>query len=230
MLDGLPSVADLDGPNVVDTFSELRQWVRRLSVSGQLQAAGLLVNLERRRTIFSFLCRIVEDRLRRNLARQVLRTLSSLQEWTSNDAISDSDLAVALGESPVCDGGGSCKDVPQMDSFVGSAASSTASPSTSRDSCTPGLPGVDNPVSGAQPSHSAMEAESPQRAEMILEPLAAQAMCILCTASPAVMTFIHGQSGHTACCKPCALEVQRRQGKCPVCRLRFTSIIRNYTV
>ena len=29
-------------------------------------------------------------------------------------------------------------------------------------------------------------------------------------------TFVHGTTGHTVCCKPCADKVFLRRGKCPV--------------
>jgi len=52
--------------------------------------------------------------------------------------------------------------------------------------------------------------------------------CIVCMDRSANATFIHGQTGHTACCLACALELQRRGETCPVCRLEFTAVIRNY--
>eukprot|EP00427_Karlodinium_veneficum_P024788 CAMPEP_0169119030 /NCGR_PEP_ID=MMETSP1015-20121227/31326_1 /TAXON_ID=342587 /ORGANISM="Karlodinium micrum, Strain CCMP2283" /LENGTH=329 /DNA_ID=CAMNT_0009181857 /DNA_START=75 /DNA_END=1064 /DNA_ORIENTATION=+ len=55
-----------------------------------------------------------------------------------------------------------------------------------------------------------------------------QALCIVCVKAVADATFVHGLTGHTACCLPCAQEVQRRCQSCPVCRLPFTAVIRNF--
>lgn len=59
-------------------------------------------------------------------------------------------------------------------------------------------------------------------------PALGQSLCIVCVKAAAVATFVHGLTGHTACCLPCAQEVQRRGCSCPVCRLPFTSVIRNF--
>lgn len=55
-----------------------------------------------------------------------------------------------------------------------------------------------------------------------------QAVCIVCVKAAAVATFVHGLTGHTACCLRCAQEVQRRGNACPVCRQDFTAVIRNF--
>jgi hypothetical protein len=55
-----------------------------------------------------------------------------------------------------------------------------------------------------------------------------QALCIVCVKAVADATFVHGLTGHTACCLSCAQEVQRRCHTCPVCRLPFTAVIRNF--
>lgn len=55
-----------------------------------------------------------------------------------------------------------------------------------------------------------------------------QATCIVCVKAVADATFVHGLTGHTACCMPCAQEVERRGHSCPVCRSPFTAVIRNF--
>eukprot|EP00927_Polykrikos_kofoidii_P059435 TRINITY_DN5458_c0_g1_i1.p1 TRINITY_DN5458_c0_g1~~TRINITY_DN5458_c0_g1_i1.p1 ORF type:complete len:206 (-),score=35.20 TRINITY_DN5458_c0_g1_i1:171-788(-) len=201
LLDGLPSVVDLDGPNAVDTFSELRQWVRRVSVHRQLQAAGRLVSLEQRRAIFCFLCRLADDKIRRNLARQILTTLATVEEWTRDNAIDDLVVAVALGQMQPEDVGISA----DVGSQVHSPSATTESPMALSPQCEGSSSNVFCDVELSQPSALPEEA-------------------------PAVMTFVHGESGHTACCYDCAMEVQRRRRRCPVCRQQFTSVIRNYTL
>ncbi|CAK0843667.1 unnamed protein product [Prorocentrum cordatum] len=54
--------------------------------------------------------------------------------------------------------------------------------------------------------------------------------CVVCAEAAAVATFVHGATGHTACCVPCAEELQRRRDlRCPVCRQPFTSVIRTFS-
>lgn len=57
---------------------------------------------------------------------------------------------------------------------------------------------------------------------------ASEAICIVCMERPVNATFIHGHTGHTACCLGCALALQVRGETCPVCRREFSSVIRNY--
>jgi len=64
------------------------------------------------------------------------------------------------------------------------------------------------------------EARPPQPGEPI---------CVVCAEAAAVATFVHGSTGHTACCIPCAREVQRRNGTCPLCRRQFQAVIRNFS-
>jgi len=59
-------------------------------------------------------------------------------------------------------------------------------------------------------------------------PALGQSLCIVCVKAAAVATFVHGLTGHTACCLACAQEVERRGRSCPVCRQVFTSVIRNF--
>lgn len=55
-----------------------------------------------------------------------------------------------------------------------------------------------------------------------------QATCVVCQEFAAVATFVHGSTGHTACCVRCAREVQQRGASCPMCRRRFGAVIRNF--
>lgn len=60
-------------------------------------------------------------------------------------------------------------------------------------------------------------------------PLGDKGVCIVCADELANATFVHGSTGHTACCLPCALELERRGSACPICRQPFTAVIRNYS-
>merc|ERR1712218_259432 len=55
-------------------------------------------------------------------------------------------------------------------------------------------------------------------------------VCIICTESRANATFVHGSTGHTACCVECAEQMCTQGGTCPICRQGFTAVIRNFTV
>merc|ERR1712217_775247 len=59
-------------------------------------------------------------------------------------------------------------------------------------------------------------------------PEAGQATCVVCQELAAVATFIHGTTGHTACCVGCARQVQQHKQGCPVCRRPFVAVIRNF--
>lgn len=55
-----------------------------------------------------------------------------------------------------------------------------------------------------------------------------EATCVVCMEAAAVVTFVHGATGHTCACVPCAKEVQRYGMHCPVCRRKFRTIIRSF--
>lgn len=55
-------------------------------------------------------------------------------------------------------------------------------------------------------------------------------ICIVCADAQANATFVHGLTGHTACCVECADQLRKRGDTCPVCRQDITAVIRNFTV
>lgn len=55
-----------------------------------------------------------------------------------------------------------------------------------------------------------------------------RAECIICLSAPVQATFIHGDTGHTACCMPCAQALKQRGAVCPVCRQPVSAVIRNF--
>jgi len=88
VLEGLPPLADfqkMDG--LADTFSSLRSWVRRVSNHGELAQAGHFLDTEYRRSIFAFLYRVAENTLRQKLAKEVLTTLTGMEEWCRDGAV-----------------------------------------------------------------------------------------------------------------------------------------------
>mmetsp|Transcript_66046 Transcript_66046/g.157936 ORF Transcript_66046/g.157936 Transcript_66046/m.157936 type:complete len:357 (-) Transcript_66046:112-1182(-) len=54
--------------------------------------------------------------------------------------------------------------------------------------------------------------------------------CVICMDAPAVITFVHGSTGHTAACLICASGLPPCAGKCPVCRQTYSLRIQNFNV
>ena len=52
--------------------------------------------------------------------------------------------------------------------------------------------------------------------------------CIVCMDAKKNATFIHGTSGHTACCLPCAQMVLANHGKCSICMQPIEKVIQNF--
>ena len=52
---------------------------------------------------------------------------------------------------------------------------------------------------------------------------------MICLVAPAVATFVHGDSGHTAACMPCAETIRQGESpRCPICRAANFRIIQNF--
>lgn len=52
--------------------------------------------------------------------------------------------------------------------------------------------------------------------------------CLVCFSSHRNATFVHGESGHIACCLECARVLKGRGDPCPVCRLPVDSVIQHF--
>jgi len=52
--------------------------------------------------------------------------------------------------------------------------------------------------------------------------------CLVCFSSYRNSTFVHGESGHIACCLECARVLKGRGDPCPVCRLPIDSVIQHF--
>lgn len=52
--------------------------------------------------------------------------------------------------------------------------------------------------------------------------------CLVCFSSHRNSTFVHGESGHIACCLECARVLKGRGDPCPVCRLPIDSVIQHF--
>jgi len=55
--------------------------------------------------------------------------------------------------------------------------------------------------------------------------------CIICQEKTINSTFVHGNSGHSLCCYPCAQNIfnQKEDPQCPICRQNLDQVILNYT-
>lgn len=52
--------------------------------------------------------------------------------------------------------------------------------------------------------------------------------CLVCFSACRNATFVHGESGHIACCLECARVLKGRGDPCPVCRLPVDSVIQHF--
>lgn len=80
----------------------------------------------------------------------------------------------------------------------------------------------------SEAEQASIDAEEAAVTAMIADGTAGTGTCVICFDRPAIMTFVHGRTGHKACCPQCARQIPRR--KCPVCRQTFSSVILTYSV
>jgi hypothetical protein len=52
--------------------------------------------------------------------------------------------------------------------------------------------------------------------------------CLICFSSHRNATFVHGETGHIACCLECARVLKGRGDPCPVCRLPVDTVIQHF--
>lgn len=52
--------------------------------------------------------------------------------------------------------------------------------------------------------------------------------CVVCLSSARNATFVHGETGHIACCLNCARALKARGDSCPVCRMRIDLVIQHF--
>lgn len=52
--------------------------------------------------------------------------------------------------------------------------------------------------------------------------------CLVCFSSQRTATFVHGETGHIACCLECARVLKGRGDPCPVCRLPVDAVIQHF--
>eukprot|EP00656_Telonema_subtile_P053224 TRINITY_DN7646_c0_g4_i1.p1 TRINITY_DN7646_c0_g4~~TRINITY_DN7646_c0_g4_i1.p1 ORF type:complete len:267 (-),score=98.88 TRINITY_DN7646_c0_g4_i1:110-910(-) len=80
-------------------------------------------------------------------------------------------------------------------------------------------------VRGAKAELQRRQVEDLQRER---EALIEKKLCAVCMAEEADATFVHGDSGHQACCHECALAVKTSTGKCPICNQQIEAVIRHF--
>lgn len=212
------------GDCMVDTFIEFRSWMRLMNHQGTLVAAGNVLDVSSKQCIFNFIAAVAQNRLRQNLAREAFLQLASIDEWTRGGALDDATFMTAMGEMP---GQSLDQRAPVLGQSTCVAPTGQALSSQRNDAGQQtGLQEAQEELSepcftGTEPASEGGEDERRQ----------ATTTCVICSDAPAVMTFVHGSSGHTACCPACAAQIQNRgYRRCPVCRQRFSSVIRNFGV
>ena len=52
--------------------------------------------------------------------------------------------------------------------------------------------------------------------------------CAICFENRPLATLVHGSSGHTICCRPCAIDLVNLKHPCPICRQKVEAIIDVY--
>lgn len=52
--------------------------------------------------------------------------------------------------------------------------------------------------------------------------------CLVCFSATRTATFVHGETGHIACCLECARVLKGRGDACPVCRLPIDHVIQHF--
>jgi len=52
--------------------------------------------------------------------------------------------------------------------------------------------------------------------------------CVICLSNPRNCTFVHGDTGHIACCLECARVVKANGDSCPVCRNPIEKVIQHF--
>jgi len=55
-----------------------------------------------------------------------------------------------------------------------------------------------------------------------------ESLCVVCLTDARNATFVHGETGHIACCLLCARALQARGDSCPVCRLPVDVVIQHF--
>ena len=53
-------------------------------------------------------------------------------------------------------------------------------------------------------------------------------LCVVCLSAPRNASFIHGETGHIACCLRCARALKARGDTCPVCRMHIERVIQHF--
>lgn len=100
---GLPPQSALDDldRDPRETFQALRNWLKSQQREDTLVAAGRSLDSNYRRSLFAFLCAIPARKpIFQNQARELLEGLKDINEWRSDDVVSDGELQAALTPAP----------------------------------------------------------------------------------------------------------------------------------
>ncbi|KAJ1451222.1 hypothetical protein M885DRAFT_530364 [Pelagophyceae sp. CCMP2097] len=80
----------------------------------------------------------------------------------------------------------------------------------------------------AGPAANSAGSERQTMAEKIQDAINAETLCIVCLSAARNATFVHGETGHIACCLGCARALKSRSDTCPVCRTPIDIVIQHF--
>mmetsp|Transcript_11981 Transcript_11981/g.16204 ORF Transcript_11981/g.16204 Transcript_11981/m.16204 type:complete len:433 (+) Transcript_11981:110-1408(+) len=78
------------------------------------------------------------------------------------------------------------------------------------------------------PSESLLPAASQDISDGFGPTIANDALCVVCLSARRNSTFVHGETGHIACCLSCARALKARGDTCPVCRMTIERVIQHF--
>lgn len=97
----------------------------------------------------------------------------------------------------------------------------------------PAAPSPRRPAPRSEPPRKVHAAHAPSAdghlsAEKLNDAINAETLCVVCLSSARNATFVHGETGHIACCLECARALRARGDSCPVCRTPIDLVIQHY--
>jgi len=64
--------------------------------------------------------------------------------------------------------------------------------------------------------------------QRITDAINGETLCVVCLSAARNATFVHGETGHIACCLSCARALKARGDSCPVCRMSIERVIQHF--
>lgn len=67
-----------------------------------------------------------------------------------------------------------------------------------------------------------------KKSRRLTDAINGETRCVVCLSSARNATFVHGETGHIACCLNCARALKARGDTCPVCRMHIDIVIQHF--